>query len=135
MTTTFESLLVNMITRLPTSVLNDSINKEIQVSVFTEEIMTLSEYLNDDTFNVKTAFKQLKRMSENGYINFRHESAREWGVIELDENLMIYIGGLFKPRMIKYLNRGFSFPQFTIVSCDRLDDGTYLDIQVRRTAP
>ena len=133
MTTTFESLLVNMITRLPTSVLNDSINKEIQVSVFTEEIMTLSEYLNDDTFNVKTAFKQLKRMSENGYINFRHESAREWGVIELDENLVIYIGGL--PRMIKYLNRRFSFPQFTIVSCDRLDGGTYLNIQVRRTAP
>ena len=97
--------------------------------------MAISEFLNDDTFNVKAAFKQLKRMSENGDINFRHESAREWGVIELDKNMMIYIGGLFKPRTIKYLNRGFSFPQFTIVSSDRLDDGTYLDIQVRRTAP
>jgi hypothetical protein len=125
---------MNMITRLPTYVLNDSINKEIHFSVFTEEIMALSECVNDDTFNVKAAFKQLKRMSENGEINFHHESARKWGVIELDENMMIYIGGLFKPRMMKYLNRGFSFPQFTIVSSDRLDDGTYLDIQVRRTS-
>ena len=82
--------------------------------------MAISEFLNDDTFNVKAAFKQLKRMSENGDINFRHESAREWGVIELDENMMIYIGGLFKPRTIKYLNRWFSFPQFTIVSSHRL---------------
>ncbi len=54
---------MNMITRLPTSVLNDLINKEIHVSVFTEEIMALSECVNDDTFNVKTAFKQLNNLS------------------------------------------------------------------------
>ena len=77
--------------------------------MFTEEIMAISEFLNDDTFNVKATFKQLKRMSENADIDFRHESAREWDVIELDENMMIYIGGQFKPRMISYLNRGFSF--------------------------
>lgn len=126
------SLAKQMITRLPNNILGNSILKIIHVSAFTEEIMTISEFLNDDTFDIKAAYKQLKRMSENGEINFHHESARKWGVIELDENMMIYIGGLFKPRMMKYLNRGFSFPQFTIVSSDRLDDGTYLDIQVRR---
>jgi hypothetical protein len=132
---TFEStsyLAKQMITRLPNNILNNSILKIIHVGVFTEEIMAISEFLNDDTFNVKAAYKQLRRLSENGDINFCHESAREWGVIELDENIMIYIGGLFRPRMMKYLNRGFSFPQFIIISSDRLDDGTYLDIQIRR---